>query len=395
MKRFGYVFDPLFLVCCALYAANRWLIKPHCHIAFFHNWFNDVLLIPCALPPLLLAHRWLRLRAHDQPPTLAEVSAHVLGWSVLFEVIGPRLMTTTGDPWDAVAYACGGAGAFFCWRNCQDRSAASRNQTQLLNMRKQRQRSDGRNKMGLCSLRFLLFNKIFLKWQDFTVLDCGDQERADFDRLAPHYGWMERLLAGRKLQRCRAAFLQTIPAPRRALVAGPGHGGFVAELLRAHPRVRCTCVDSSSGMLRAARARLRAGGVDDSGAEFIHADLLDWAAPAGEFDLIVTHFFLDCFRPEQLERLLPKLSEAAAPKACWLLADFQEPAAGPAKWRARAILEMMYVFFRWAAALPASQLTPPDSLLARQGFILGQRRTFDWGLLHSDLWIRAGATSSH
>jgi ubiquinone/menaquinone biosynthesis C-methylase UbiE len=201
---------------------------------------------------------------------------------------------------------------------------------------------------------------------------------------------MERLLAGRKLQQCRAAFLQTIPAPRHALVAGPGHGVFVADLLRAHPDVRCTCVDSSGGMLEATRARLREGGLDESRAEFIQADMLDWAAPHREFDLIVTHFFLDCFRPDQLDLLLPKLSEAAAPDACWLLADFQEPAAGPAKWRARAILEAMYLFFCWAAALPASQLTPPDALLARQGFALGQRRTFDWGLLHSDLWIRAG-----
>src|SRR5580658_4433734 len=62
VKRFGYVFDPFFLACCALYAVNRWLIKPHTHIAFFHNWFNDALLIPCALPPLLLAHDLLRLR---------------------------------------------------------------------------------------------------------------------------------------------------------------------------------------------------------------------------------------------------------------------------------------------------------------------------------------------
>jgi len=337
VKRFGYVFDPLFLLCCALYAANRWLIKPHCHIAFFQNWFNDVLLIPCALPPLLLAHRWLRLRPHDRPPSAGEVTAHVIGWSILFEVIGPRIMPTTGDPWDAVAYACGGAVAYFCWRSCYRR---------------------------------------------------GDGERADFDRLAPYYGWMERLLAGRKLQRCRAAFLPAIPPPRRALVAGQGHGAFVAELLRVHPQVRCTCVDSSSVMLQAARARLRQDGLDDARAEFIQADLLDWAAPEAEFDLIVTHFFLDCFRPEQLERLMPKLSGAAAPKACWLLADFQEPASGPARWRARAIIELMYVFFRWATALPASQLTPPDPLLARYGFILGQRRTFDWGLLHSDLWIR-------
>jgi SAM-dependent methyltransferase len=165
----------------------------------------------------------------------------------------------------------------------------------------------------------------------------------------------------------------------------------VAELLRAHPQVRCVCVDSSAGMVRAARARLRQDGVDEGRAEFIQADLLDWAAPEAAFDLIVTHFFLDCFPQEQLERLMPKLCGAAAPQACWLLADFQEPAAGPARWRARAVIEVMYIFFRWAAALPASRLTPPGPLLARHGFILGQRRTYDWGLLHSELWTRGHA----
>jgi ubiquinone/menaquinone biosynthesis C-methylase UbiE len=265
------------------------------------------------------------------------VAAHVIGWSILFEVIGPHIMPTVGDPWDAVSYACGGTAAFFCWRSFYRR---------------------------------------------------GQEATADFDRLAPYYGWMERLLAGRKLQRCRAAFLQAIPPPRHALVAGQGHGAFVAELLRTHPQARCTCVDSSAGMLQAARACLRQNGLEEARAQFIRADLLEWPAPEAEFDLIVTHFFLDCFRPEQLERLMPKLSAAAAPKACWLLADFRQPASGPARWRARAILELMYVFFRWAAALPASQLTPPDPLLARHGFILGQRRFFDWGLLHSDLWIR-------
>jgi ubiquinone/menaquinone biosynthesis C-methylase UbiE len=336
VKRFGYVFDPVFLLCCALYALNRWLIKPHCHIAFFHNWFNDTLLIPCALPPVLLMHRWLGLRDHDDPPTAGEVAAHWAGWSILFEVIGPRIMPTTGDPWDVVAYGCGAVAAFACWR--------------------------------------LLYRRV-------------DDEAADFDVLAPHYAWMEWLLAGKKLQRCRGVFVHAISAPRRALIIGQGHGAFVAELLKAHPGVRCTCVDSSSRMLEEARARVRAGGWSESTVEFTHADILAWTPPSGEFDLIVTHFVLDCFRPEQLERVLPKLSAAAAPGAYWLLADFQEPPAGPAKWRARAILEVMYLFFRWTAGLPATHLTPPDSFLARHGFLLRDRRTFDWGLLHSDLWV--------
>ncbi len=340
MTRFGYVFDPVFLFSCALYLTIRLLIKPHTHIAFFHNWFNDILLIPCALPILLLLHRRLKLRSHYRPPTAGEVAAHVVGWSILFEVIGPHIMRTTGDFWDAVSYAGGGVVAFFVWKWIYKKSA---------------------------------------------------DERANFEPLAAYYGRMERVLAGRIMQRCRAAFLQSIPAPRRALIAGQGHGFFVAELMKAHPNLHCTCVDSSPGMLEAARANLREGGIDESRARFVHADVLEWDAPAAEYDLIVTHFFLDCFRPEQLEYLLPKLSGAAAPNACWLLADFHEPKTGPAKWRARAILEVMYVFFRWATTLPASRLTPPDALLAKCGFTLGQRRMFDWGLLHSDMWVRGKA----
>jgi hypothetical protein len=117
VRRFRYLRDPLFLAGCVLYATNRWVIKPHVHAAFFHFWFNDTLLIPCALPPLLWAHRRLGLRVHDQPPTALEIAAHVAGWSVLFEFIGPHIMRTTGDPWDVAAYLAGALVAF-CWWRC-------------------------------------------------------------------------------------------------------------------------------------------------------------------------------------------------------------------------------------------------------------------------------------
>jgi hypothetical protein len=118
VKRFNYVLDPLFLTCCALYAMNRWIIKPHVHAAFFHNWFNDALLIPCALPPLLFVHRWFGLRKQEGPPTAWEIGAHLVGWSLLFEYLGPHLMRhTTGDPWDVVAYGAGAMAAFLVWHH--------------------------------------------------------------------------------------------------------------------------------------------------------------------------------------------------------------------------------------------------------------------------------------
>lgn len=116
-KNFSGLRDPLFLGCCALYAVNGLLIKPHLAGGFFHNWFNDLLLIPCALPILLAVHRALGLRDYDGPPTAAEVFVHLAGWTVLCEVIGSRwLHRGTADLLDVLAYAIGALVATLWWR---------------------------------------------------------------------------------------------------------------------------------------------------------------------------------------------------------------------------------------------------------------------------------------
>ena len=111
------MFEPLCVACCGLYALNRWGIRPHTQIQFFHCWFNDLLLIPCALPPLLQVYRWLKLRRDDRPPTAPEVFGHLVLWSVLFEIAGPHLMTgATGDWRDVAAYTVSAVVACVCWR---------------------------------------------------------------------------------------------------------------------------------------------------------------------------------------------------------------------------------------------------------------------------------------
>lgn len=116
VRPFHYLRDPLFLGCCALYVVNRWVMKPHLHGAFLHSWFNDALLIPCALPVLLRIHSWLGWREHDAMPGAWEIIAHLAGWSVLFEVVGPRVMHhATGDALDVVAYTVGAAAAYLWW----------------------------------------------------------------------------------------------------------------------------------------------------------------------------------------------------------------------------------------------------------------------------------------
>lgn len=208
----------------------------------------------------------------------------------------------------------------------------------------------------------------------------------NFDPLAPYYRWMETCLAGGTMHRCRTAFLDQIPPPQNILLPGEGHGRTLAECLRRFPEAQITCVDASAGMIRQARAQLERLRLSTQRVQFIHADILNWSPPRQTFDLIITNFFLDCFRPDQLATMIPRLAAAATPEANWLVADFQVASGGLARLRSRLILGLLYGFFRATTSLSARSLTPPDGLLQAAGFTLQERVVQDLALLHSDWW---------
>jgi ubiquinone/menaquinone biosynthesis C-methylase UbiE len=210
-----------------------------------------------------------------------------------------------------------------------------------------------------------------------------------FDVLAPHYRWMETVLAGSKLQRCRVAFLPEIQPPHQVLMLGEGAGRCLIVLAARFPDAEFTCIEASSGMIKQMRRALGRRGLDNSRIEWIHADARAWKLPEARFDLIVSHFFLDCFPADEIAALALRLRTAATEDASWLVADFSQPAGMVKRWRATAILWLMYRFFRVATRLEARELTPPDRFLEQAGFRLHGRHVFEWGLLHSDWWTRA------
>lgn len=209
-----------------------------------------------------------------------------------------------------------------------------------------------------------------------------------FDLLAPHYRWMERLCAGEKLQRCRTACLDAIPAPEHALVYGEGNGRFLIELCRRFPTTQVTVVEASAVMITLAQARLRRAGLENTAVTFVHADALEWQSPTAAFDLIVTCFFLDCFREDQLQRLIPRIAGAAQMEAHWLVADFKIADSGWRRLRSRMIVRLLYAFFRRVTRLPANSLTPPEPFLCAAGFTLVRRVEQNHGLLFSECWCR-------
>jgi ubiquinone/menaquinone biosynthesis C-methylase UbiE len=208
-----------------------------------------------------------------------------------------------------------------------------------------------------------------------------------FDRIAPHYRWLETVSFGNALQRARTFWVQEIPWPHRALICGQGNGRFLCELLRIHPGIEVDCVDASAGMLNLARHRVLCSCPGSlPRVHFVHSDVLKWK-PTGTYDLFVTHFFFDCFPRSDVKSIAAKLALAAAPKAVWLVADFVVPASGVVdRLLARVWLRAMYLFFWFAASIAADDLIDPTPYLEANGFIRAARTLSLGGMLKSDLF---------
>ncbi len=120
-----HLLEPLFLTCVCLYAANTWFAGHYTSaLPFFRNHFNDLLLVPCALPPLLAILSLLGIRRECGAASGREILLCLLVWSLAFEVLGPRLFDhTTGDLYDIIAYWTGGGCAWLYWKSPRRRRA--------------------------------------------------------------------------------------------------------------------------------------------------------------------------------------------------------------------------------------------------------------------------------
>jgi len=202
------------------------------------------------------------------------------------------------------------------------------------------------------------------------------------DPIARWYRWFEYLGFGRELERRRCAFLAQVADGRRILVLGEGDGRFLVRLVEQNRGASIDYVDLSSRMLALARAR-----AGDS-VTYHHGDARTIPLPTAAYDLIVTHFFLDCFNPADAEPLIERIAKAASPHARWLVSEFRQPEEGwQAAW-ARLWLWSLYRFFRLTTGLRTTVLIDHHPLLAHRGFRLVHQQSARFGLLVSELWSR-------
>ncbi len=203
------------------------------------------------------------------------------------------------------------------------------------------------------------------------------------DGIARWYRWLEYAGFGGELERRRFQFLPDLYDARRALALGEGDGRFLARLAAQNPDAAIDYVDASARMLELARGRVGANRVN-----FHQADVRLGALPGSAYDLIVTHFLLDCFEESDVRAVAARIADAARPGARWVVSEFRQPARG---WRAlwaRLWLGLLYWFFRVTTGLETRRLVDYHPILERHGFRLERQKISRFGLLTSELWQR-------
>jgi SAM-dependent methyltransferase len=222
----------------------------------------------------------------------------------------------------------------------------------------------------------------------------------NFDLIARPYRWCEYLTLGKALENCRNHFLPQLLDRHHALVLGDGDGRFLAQLLKHNSNLHADAVDISAAMLHLLRQRCKAA-VPNAALRLRthHANALTFPlqresdAPDGYdtpdgyggYDLVVTHFFLDCLTQPELDTLVTRIAPTLAPGALWLISDFRIP-AGPMRLPAKLLIRCLYLAFRVLTGLRTTRLPDHSTPLTQSGFtrIAHQHRLA--GLLTTELW---------
>lgn len=177
-----------------------------------------------------------------------------------------------------------------------------------------------------------------------------------FDRLAPIYDSLARLVIGKNIRASQLHFLSHITQKQKLLILGGGTGWILPFIFEINPTLYIDYVDLSPTML--SKAKLNAKG--NQNIRFIEGT--EGSIHEGKYDCVVTNFYLDLFNDDQLGVVVDQIKRSLQPNACWLTADF----VSEKTWH-KVMLWIMYRFFSLATTLKTSSLPDWEQGLKRAG----------------------------
>lgn len=206
-----------------------------------------------------------------------------------------------------------------------------------------------------------------------------------FNNIASFYDVLAHVVFGGAIKRAQCSFLNVIPKRSTVLIIGGGTGWIAKEVLTRIPEVKIIFVEASDKMLNKTRKRLSA---EESGRiTLVHATEIPRNI---QVDVVITNFLLDVFTDQSLSLYIDQLQQAMKIATVWLVTDFVDR---PVWWQ-RALLRIMYFYFRLTCAVEAKELPQWGKHLNRAGFNLIGEKDYFFRFIKSAVFIDHRHTSA-
>jgi ubiquinone/menaquinone biosynthesis C-methylase UbiE len=204
----------------------------------------------------------------------------------------------------------------------------------------------------------------------------------DFDGVTPFYDFMARLMFGKSMFRAQTFFLRNIPLNANVLILGGGTGWLLKELIKINSTCSIWYIESSSKMLEQSKREIASSkqqvyfikGTESN----IPSDIL--------YDIVITNFFLDLFQKESCNEAIRKIKSCLHYEGQWIVTDFEN-----ITWWNAFMLKVMYIFFRLASDVEASELPPWDLLLRQNGMAVRRTKYFYGKFIRTSLFAEQTA----
>lgn len=201
-----------------------------------------------------------------------------------------------------------------------------------------------------------------------------------FDKVAPFYDSLARLVFGDSIRRCQLEYLNKISPGATVLILGGGTGWLLAELMKVNSSCTVWYFESSIRMLDRAKARCRS--LSGQRIFFIHGTEKNLQRYEIRFDAVITNFYFDLFTSNSLIVALGQIKKCLYPGSKLLVSEFIE-----SRWWQRVLLFLMYRFFKWACDIEATNLPDWQHQLEKRGFAERDTTTFYRGFIKSSLYV--------
>ena len=219
---------------------------------------------------------------------------------------------------------------------------------------------------------------------DMVMVEKQARINRGFDRIAPIYDGLARLVFGQCLKEAQIALFSEIEPDSKVLILGGGTGWILTEVFRLSQPSWVCYVEASHGMMARTQEEIRYRGLPQHRIG-LHLGTVETLRRSEKFEVVITPFFLDLFSAMTATQVIQDIKDLHQPHGIWLFTDFL-----PQNLTQRTLLKIMYSFFRLTCRIEGKHLLPFDQLFEAGGYYQDPGLQWRKGMLYSTIYRQEG-----